>query len=318
LKKHNIKTSTPQNICGNVTIELSLICLQSRLLSLDWTLEACIVILWLSILPCLQAGERTSSAVLLLLPLIQLAVMQLTPRVWQQHRHVFIPTAQMLRCFLLLLPLRAAAAAAAAAGGDLAAPGSHSQAGGPYSSLMMLSSCVCGHLLLVLFHQQPVLAQAPLLACSTLLQGHYIISRPIQPAGLQAISLAMQASYHQLLKGMLGDVPHPGPASSITVAAAAAVPDSETSILTTALFVLLFGGLLIPLFLAYIMEWKFKVSFLLCEGPSRAARLNILTPAAAVARGNMFLAGLLYLGWLLLVAISSWVVCSTVAAVMVN
>lgn len=284
--------------------------LQSRLLSLDFTLEACTAVLWLSILPSLQAVERISSKAHLLLALTQLAVMQLAPRTWRQHRHIFIPTVQVLRCCLLLLHWQAA---------DQIAP-SHSdtQPGAPYSSLMMLSSCVWGHLLLVLFHQQPVVIQAPLLAASTFLQGAQIISSPIQPAGLQEFSGVMHWGFHQLLNGVLGD-PAQAPASARPLAAAAAAaPDPDTSILTTAMFLLLFGGLLIPLFLAYIMEWKMKVSFLLGECPSGAARLSILTPAAAVARGSVFLAGLLYLGWLLLMAVASWAVCNTVAAVMMT
>eukprot|EP00775_Hariotina_reticulata_P012186 gene12186-12323_t len=197
---------------------------ESRLLSLDWTLEVCTAVLWLSILPSLQAVERISS-------------------------------------------------------------------------------------------KQPVFIQAPLLVASTFLQGAQIISCPIQPTGLQEFSDVMHWGFHQLLNGVLGDTAH-ATGSARPLAAAAAAPDPDTSILTTTLFLLLFGGLLMPLFLAYIMEWQLKVSFLLGECPSGAARLSILTPAAAVARGSVFLAGLLYLGWLLLMAIASWAVCNTVAAVM--
>jgi hypothetical protein len=85
-------------------------------------------------------------------------------------------------------------------------------------------------------------------------------------------------------------------------------------LLAVQLFVHSFGGFLLPLFVAYVLEWRSKVSFLLagCD-LSQQQQLKVLTPAAAIVRAHVLLALLLYLGWLLLLAACTWVACCAVA-----
>jgi hypothetical protein len=277
--------------------------------------------MWLAILPSLSGSERLIGKTWLLVAAAQLAVMHVAPQLWLQHRSAILTACQVLHCSLLM-PWQAMGESgpgfgfsswdfagnttgAAAYTAQQVAPGR----GAPFSTIMMLASGFWSHLLFVLFHQQQFTVQAPLLALSTLVQGFYVVSSPMQQTGLEALSTALHWGFEQLMLGFFGNM---SPALEVW---RTALPQ-ETAVLTTVLFLHTFGSFLLPVFLAYIIEWKLKVSFLLCECSTQSEQLRVLTPAAAVVRGSFVLSGLLYTGWLLLMAIASWVVCSTLATVL--
>ncbi|WIA20038.1 hypothetical protein OEZ85_005903 [Tetradesmus obliquus] len=304
---------------------------QSRLLSLDSMFELCNAVMWLAILPSLGGSERLIGKTRLLVAAAQLALMHVAPQLWLQHRSAILTACQVLHCSMLMpwqvlgesgispaglissweysagqnSSSSAAAAAAAYAAQQQIVPGRDA----PFSTIMMLASGFWSHLLFVLFHQQPFTIQAPLLALSTLVQGFYVASSPLQQSGLEALSSALNWGFEQLLLGFFGNM---SPALDVW----RTVLPQDTAVLTTVLFLHTFGSFLLPVFLAYIIEWKLKVSFLLCECSTQSEQLRVLTPAAAVVRGSFILSGMLYTGWLLLMAIASWVVCSTVATVL--
>jgi hypothetical protein len=292
--------------------------------------ELCNAVMWLAILPSLCGSERLIGKMRLLVAAAQLAVMHVAPQLWLQHRSAILTACQVLHCSLLMpwqalgdsgpgigfsswelagnattSSSEAGFAGAAAYTAQQVAPGR----GAPFSTIMMLASGFWSHLLFVLFHQQQFTVQAPLLALSTLVQGFYVVSSPMQQTGLEALSTALHWGFEQLMLGFFGNL-------SPTLGVWRTALPQETAVLTTVLFLHTFGSFLLPVFLAYIMEWKLKVSFLLCECSTQSEQLRVLTPAAAVVRGSFILSGLLYTGWLLLMAIASWVVCSTLATVM--
>lgn len=263
--------------------------------------ELCNAVMWLAILPSLAGSERLIGKTRLLIAVAQLAVMHMAPQVWLQCRSVILTGSHILQCSLLmpwqLLGARSSFTAQLA-GQDA-----------PFSTVMMLASGFWSHLLFVLFHQQQFTIQAPLLALSTIVQGFYVISTPIQQTVLEALSNSLNRGFEQLIVGLFGNM---SPALEVW---RIALPE-KTAVLTTILFLHIFSSFLLPVFLLYIIEWKLKVSFLLSECNSHNDQLLVLTPAAAVVRGSLLLSGLLYSGWLLLMALASWVVCSTVAAVL--
>jgi hypothetical protein len=293
--------------------------------------ELCNAVMWLAILPSLSGSERLIGKTRLLVAAAQLAVMHVLPQLWLQHRSAILTACQVLHCSLLM-PWQALGgssaglglsrlefagnattssstagltAAAAAYTAQQIAPGRDA----PISTIMMLTSGFWSHLLFVLFHQQQFTVQAPLLALSTLVQGLYVVSSPMQQTGLEALSTGLHWGFEQLMLGFFGNI---SPALEVW----RTVLPQETAVLTTVLFLHTFGSFLLPVFLAYIIEWKLKVSFLLCECSTQSEQLRVLTPAAAVVCGSCLLSGLLYSGWLLLMAIASWVVCSTLASVL--
>jgi hypothetical protein len=286
--------------------------------------EVCNAVMWLAILPSLSGSERLIGKTRLLLAAAQLAMMHVAPQLWLQHRSAILTACQVLHCSLLM-PWRALGGAVGAwefAGKGFASSSSGADASytaqqlapgrdAPFSTIMMLTSGFWSHLLFVLFHQQQFTVQAPLLALSTLVQGFNVVSSPMQQSGLEALSSALHWGFEQLLLGFFGNM---SPALDVW----RSVLPQETAVLTTVLFLHTFGSFLLPVFLAYIIEWKLKVSFLLCECSTQSEQLRVLTPAAAVVRGSFILSGLLYMGWLLLMAIASWVVCSTVAIVLAS
>jgi hypothetical protein len=291
--------------------------------------ELCNAVMWLAILPSLSGSERLIGKTRLLVAAAQLAVMHVAPQLWLQHRSAILTGCQVLHCSMLMpwqvlgetgasfdasswevagknyTSSSAGSAAEAAAYTGQGATGHDA----PFSTIMMLASGFWSHLLFVLFHQQQFTVQAPLLALSTLVQGFYVASSPLQQSGLEALSAALRWGFEQLLLGFFGNM---SPALDVW----RTVLPQETAVLTTVLFLHTFGSFLLPVFLAYIIEWKLKVSFLLCECSTQSEQLRVLTPAAAVVRGSFILSGLLYTGWLLLMAIASWVVCSTLATVL--
>lgn len=350
----------------------------SRLNSLDALFEICNALIWLTILPMLQEGpDRAFAKACLLLALLQLAAIQLTPRLWIRSRSVLLSSALLLRCVLLLVQAtgRGNSSSHAAAAGQPPSP--HQQqhyhqhqaaVSGPDTDLatsMTVVAGLWGNLLFALFHQQPVRIQLPLLAVTSLLQAFSVShtgwssssssSHPAvtglftagsnsssgmwgqqQPSSSPGTSSGsggggssfgwwqqQQASDAELLgisealKWGFGLLAAGGinPGSGLWQLAG---PQRDASLLATRLFAHGFGGFLLPVFVAYVVEWKSKVIFLLtaCNLPQQQ-QLQVLTPAAAIVRASLLLALLLYLGWLLLLATSTWLVCCGVASVLV-
>lgn len=353
----------------------------SRLNSLDALFEICNALIWLTILPMLQEGpDRAFAKACLLLGLLQLAAIQLTPRLWIRSRSVLLSSALLLRCVLLLVQAtRAGSSGSYTAAGQQQPPSPpqqhhyHSAAvsAGPETDLatsMTVVAGLWGNLLFVLFHQQPVRIQLPLLAATSLLQAfsvshagwssssssrHPAISmfayssnsssgymdqhlssssspstsssgagaagnsgssfgwwqqQQASDAELLGISEALKWGFGLLATGGIN------PGSSLWQLAG---PQREACLLATRLFAHAFGGFLLPVFVAYVVEWKSKVSFLLtaCNLPQQQ-QLQVLTPAAAIVRASLLLAMLLYLGWLLLLATCTWLVCCGIASVL--
>lgn len=345
----------------------------SRLNSLDALFEICNALMWLTILPMLQEGpDRAFARACLLLALLQLAAIQLTPRLWIRSRSALLSSALLLRCVLLLVQAtgRGSGSHAAAAGQP---PSLHQQqqhqaaVAGPDPDLatsMTVVAGLWGNLLFVLFHQQPVRIQLPLLAMTSLLQafsvshagwsssssseflltagsnsssglGQQPSSSPSTSSGggggsssssgsfgwwqqqqqasdaeLLGISEALRWGFGLLAAGGI----NPGPG----LWQLAGPQREEASLLAARLFAHGFGGFLLPVFVAYVMEWKSKVIFLLtaCNLPQQQ-QLQVLTPAAAIMRASLLLALLLYLGWLLLLATCTWLLCCGVASVLI-
>jgi hypothetical protein len=216
---------------------------------------------------------------------------------------------------------------------------------------MTVAAGVWGNLLFVLFHQQPVRIQVPLLAASSILQALSAAQASWQGSSHASTAIAannsssslaysprtgsssgfgmlpslqgQQQQQHTELVGVSealkwgfgllaagGVNPDPGLWQL-------AAPPQATSLVATKLFVHGFGGFILPVFVAYVVEWRYKVMFLLtaCNLPQQQ-QLQVLTPAAAIVRASLSLALLLYLGWLLLLATSSWLLCCGVASVL--
>lgn len=345
----------------------------SRLNSLDALFEICNALIWLTILPMLQEGpDRAFGKACLLLALLQLAAIQLTPPLWIRSRSVLLSSALLLRCVLLLVQAtgRGSGSHAAAAGQP---PSPHQQqqhqaaVAGPDTDLatsMTVVAGLWGNLLFVMFHQQPVRLQLPLLALTSLLQAFSVSHAGWSSSSSSHPAVGLLTAGSNSSSG-LGQQPSSSPSTSSgggggggsgsfgwwqqqqasdaellgisealkwgfgLLAAGGINPGSglwqlagpqreEASLLATRLFAHGFGGFLLPLFVAYVMEWKSKVIFLLtaCNLPQQQ-QLQVLTPAAAIVRANLLLALLLYLGWLLLLATCTWLVCCGVASVLI-
>lgn len=345
----------------------------SRLNSLDTLYELCNCLIWLTILPMLEGPDRAFGKASLVLAVVQLLAIQLTPRLWVKTRSLLLSSALLLRCALLLLQARPApdistvpaAPAMFTAGQHMQQQAASAQDTNIFAS-MTVAAGVWGNLLFVLFHQQPVRIQLPLLAASSLLQalscshtGFALSSSVISPPG--ALYAAANSSNSALYgtgasisagssssSGGAGSnfswlpalQPHPqgsgtelvgfsetlkwgfgllaaggiNPGSTLWQVAG---PQQEASLLAAKLFVHGFGGFLLPVFVAYVIEWRYKVMFLLtaCNLPQQQ-QLQVLTPAAAIVRASLLLALLLYVGWLLLLATSTWLLCCGVASVL--
>jgi hypothetical protein len=214
---------------------------------------------------------------------------------------------------------------------------------------MTVAAGLWGNLLFVLFHQQPVRIQVPLLAVSSILQAlraaqaswqssshastafgvNNSSSLAYSPSTGSSSAFGMFASLHGQQQQLGQDAELLGVSEALKwgfglLAAGGINPDSRlwqlavppraTSLVATKLFVHGFGGFILPVFVAYVVEWRYKVMFLLtaCNLPQQQ-QLQVLTPAAAIVRASLSLALLLYLGWLLLLATSSWLLCCGVA-----
>lgn len=333
----------------------------SRLRSLDALFELCNTLVWLSILSNLVGTDRVVGKASVMLAITQLAAIHLTPQVWLQHRSLFISVGLMLRSGMLLLqlqptpevPLQSQAYVARTAAATENATG---DAIGPGSGLVVAAGFM-GNLLFVLFHQQPVRLQVPLLALSAVLQAWctpsaVYLATPAQnisaamgqqqgyegaaaagagagtpgstsnsaaataaaaaAASMASLGQALTRGFEQLSAGFLGGL-NPGLFSPNTQQQAPSLLRQQTDVLAARLFLITFGGFVLPSFVAYIMEWKYKVAFLLsiCKAPE--VQLSVLTPAAAVVRGSSVLALMLYSGWLLMLAAPTWLLCSTTA-----
>jgi hypothetical protein len=339
----------------------------SRLNSLDALYELCNTLIWLSILPMLQGSDQWFGKASLVIAAAQLAAVQLTTRFWLSSRTSLLSAGMLLRCALLVLQTHIAHSsmptATAIGGPDVQQSGPWQQQQQAESSFMdsslassmTVAAGLWGNLLFVLFHQQPVRVQVPLLAMSCVMQAYSACQLSIVSGSLDS-SLASAAA-NSTVSSWGGDGGLAGSSSLRFVASLAgrqseqhaaagllsfsqvlnwglgllaaggvqpgtgfwqfAAPQPEASVLATKLFVHAFGGFLLPVFVAYLMEWRYKVVFLLSACTlSQHQQLQVLTPAAAVMRANMLLGSLLYVGWLLLLATSSWVVCCAVASVL--
>jgi hypothetical protein len=317
----------------------------SRLTSLDVLFELCNTLVWLSILPNLHGLDRAFAKASLALAGTQLAAIHLSPRTWLQRRSLLISAGLLLRCGVLLLQLQPAQQLLAATLGP------HLPAAAADGPSMVVAVGFWGNLLFVLFHQQPVRLQMPLLALSSMLQAWCSVGawtssgsssleaaaaaaagssaaatsssmgawlQSLHPGGgcapgaaaashqLQGLSAALTAGFEQLTAGFVGD----GCLALVGLGSG----DDAAALLSTRLFLCLFGGFVLPCFIAYVLEWKYKVAFLLSTCRDPAVQLGVLTPAAAVVRGSTCLALLLYAGWLLALATGSWLVCCAAAS----
>lgn len=333
----------------------------SRLNSLDTLYELCNSLIWLSILPMLEGSDRVFGKCSLLLAVIQLVAIQLTPRLWFKGRSMLLSSALLLRCMLLL-----AQSGSAAREPTMQQYGSQPQlqADGSIAldtdlaASITVAAGVWGNLLFVLFHQQPVRVQVPLLAVTSLLQAccagsssfagnsHASTAWPgsnstINTSTTSAVGFGCSAAGSSSGLGLfpswvsLGQG-HDAELAKVSKALhwgfgllAAGGINSEsgikqlaalqpaTSLLATKLFVHGFGGFLLPVFVAYLIEWRYKVTFLLtaCNLPQQQ-QLRVLTPAAAIVRASVLLAVLLYMGWLLLLATCTWLLCCAVASLL--
>jgi hypothetical protein len=347
----------------------------SRLNSLDALYELCNTLIWLSILPMLQGSDQWFGKASLAIAAAQLAAVQLTTRFWLSSRTSLLSAGMLLRCTLLVLQTHMAHSSLHAAAANGALDAQHSdpwqqqqqqQAASPFmdsslASSMTVAAGLWGNLLFVLFHQQPVRFQVPLLAISCVMQAYSACQLSIvsdsfdggfasaaanstqsswgSDAGLAGSSSSSSSSRLSLVASLAGRQSKQHAAAGLLsfsqvlnwglglLAAGGvqpgtgfwqfAAPQPEASVLATKLFVHAFGGFLLPVFVAYLMEWRYKVVFLLSACTlSQHQQLQVLTPAAAVMRANMLLGSLLYVGWLLLLATSSWVVCCAVASIL--
>jgi len=322
----------------------------SRLNSLDMLYELCNTMIWMSILPMLSGGDLLVGKASLFLAVAQLLAIHLTPQLWIRCRSMLLSSGMLLRGALLLMQSKPIPDGQLAAAADTLWEQSQQQQQGQLNTELAASMTMAagfwGNLLFVLFHQQPVRIQVPLLAASSLLQALSVCKTGLGGSKAAISWLGGSDSSHSMSGsgnlGMLSSLvqPHRRGLESELLSVSQAlnwgmgvlaagginpdcglwqliVPQREASMLAAQLFIHGFGGFLLPVFIAYIIEWRYKVVFLLnaCNLPQQQ-QLRVLTPAAAIVRASLLLALLLYAGWLLLLATCTWLLCCAVASLL--
>jgi hypothetical protein len=268
---------------------------ESRLVALDRAAEACTALLWLAASFRMSSEQRGYGQFGLALSIAQLATMHLAPQLWSKYRPVLLTTSQLVRMWLLL-PL----------------PSTKQGAGG--SVWITIISRVWSHIFFVLFHQMPILYHLPWLLLSTGLgffQCMQNFSRTPSLREADAPLLKIGTTLEQALIIVASSF-CPNPNDQILVVGMA---HQSAAVLASVLFTHVYGAVLVPLYITYLMEWRSKLRFLMTLFDSPTARLAVYSPAAAVMEGSAFLAYLVCTLWLLLIGLSVWAACSAFATI---
>lgn len=274
------------------------------LTGLDCVSESFAAMLWLTVLPRLQGSARLWGALWLVGLSVQLAVLLLAPKQWLQHRTVSISLMQLIRT-CVWSPLQQAARVSR------------------YSDLNSLVYCATSllscshfgsHLVFVLFHQQSIMWQMPVLMVGTATAVYRSFSLPQQQHPWSScLSITMPA------KGLLDQLMCSMVSSSPPTLASMTTDDSRQSqavaLNAVVLFAHIYAGFVLPCYVAYMMEWHAKLDFFINSCQSKIAKAQQLTPAAAALRGHFCTATALHVAWLLVAAVVAWAVAITVSEI---
>lgn len=299
----------------------------TQLVRLDAMFELCQSAMWASMLNTLHGTRSIVGTARLALAVAQLMLMYFAPRTWGRHRCQLLSTAQVA-ALLLLLPLlpplpaiwdgSSSAAAAAAASQECAGS---CAADRPALPLFALLATGCwSQLLFVVFHQQPLRLQVPLLLFGSAVQAAHVmaaaaVAAEAPSAALTSVMTHLDWAFHHLLASFTGgsgvlNLSADKPTGERDALNSALLSPAADALPAAVLFLHMYGSLLLPLCAAYLLEWWDKVNFLLLQGSSPEDRLRVLTPMAAVLHSSPVLATLLCGCWLLLLAVGTWLLSS--------
>jgi hypothetical protein len=257
---------------------------------------------------------------------IQLALLWVRPAAWKQQRHLWL-------CGLQIVRTLAQAAALSQVQEPLTAG----------SLWGLVQSRVLHHCLLVLLYQVPILYHTPWLAVSA---GSALLTcMRLVPGGLAAVSPAALAA------GSMAPSLEDAAAPSSSAAAVAAAWDArglrlllapagiaaqvvrwlgdtlpelrqlplgsqlpQQQMLACLVYWHLFGMALLPLYIAYCMEWAYKLQCLLQHPQLAGLRTQLVSATAAVMHTSRLLGLGVACVWLVCLAAASWGLSSVVAS----
>ena len=269
---------------------------ESRLVALDRAAEVCTALLWLAATFRMPPDQRGYGHIALALSIAQLAAIHWAPQFWSMYRPALLTASQLIRMWLLLpLPTMA-------------------QQGSNSSVWTTIVSRVWSHVFFVLFHQMPILYHIPWMVLSTgmgFFQCMQKLSLSPHLREADAPLLKIGTTLEQALIIVASSF-CPYPSDPILVVG---MVHQSAAVLASVLFTHVYGAVLLPLSITYVMEWRSKLRFLMTLFDSPSDRLAVYSPAAAVMEGSAFLAYMVCTLWLLLIGLSAWAACSAFATI---
>jgi hypothetical protein len=252
---------------------------------------------------------------------IQLGWMWGRPAVWRQQRHLWLVGLQIVRTLAQAAAL------------------SHTQEPLTAGSLWgLVQSRVLHHCLLVLLYQIPIVYHSPwlavsagsvLLTCMRLVPGGLATVSPAAlAAGTMAPNLedaaAPSAAAAWDARGLQLLLAPAGVASQVVRWLGDTLPElrqlplgtqpPQQQLLACLVFWHLFGMTLLPLYIAYCMEWAYKLQCLLQHPQLAGLRTQLVSATAAVMHTSRLLGLGVAVVWLVCLAAVSWVASTVIAS----